>query len=105
VNEPTAGLDPRERNRFYNLLAEIGEQVIVILSTHIVEDVMDLCTNMAIIQKGQVLYQGSPQDAIAQLKWANLANLHRQNRTGRLRAALPGGFQQAGRRTPSSPCL
>jgi ABC-type multidrug transport system ATPase subunit len=68
VDEPTAGLDPGERNRFYNLLAEIGEQVIVILSTHIVEDVMDLCTNIAIINKGRVLYQGSPQDAIAQLK-------------------------------------
>jgi ABC-type multidrug transport system ATPase subunit len=67
VDEPTAGLDPGERNRFYNLLAEIGEQVIVILSTHIVEDVMDLCTNMAIINKGRVLYQGRPQDAIGQL--------------------------------------
>jgi len=67
VDEPTAGLDPGERNRFYNLLAEIGEQVIVILSTHIVEDVMDLCTNMAIIHNGKVLYQGSPQDAIARL--------------------------------------
>jgi ABC-type multidrug transport system ATPase subunit len=67
VDEPTAGLDPGERNRFYNLLSEIGEEIIVILSTHIVEDVMDLCTNMAIINKGQVLYQGHPQDAIAQL--------------------------------------
>lgn len=67
VDEPTAGLDPGERNRFYNLLAEIGEQVIVILSTHIVEDVMDLCTNMAIIHNGKVLYQGRPQDAITQL--------------------------------------
>lgn len=67
VDEPTAGLDPGERNRFYNLLAEIGEQVIVILSTHIVEDVMDLCTNMAIIHNGQVLYQGRPQDAITKL--------------------------------------
>jgi ABC-2 type transport system ATP-binding protein len=67
VDEPTAGLDPGERNRFYNLLAEIGEQVIVILSTHIVEDVTDLCTNTAIINNGQVLYQGRPQDAIAQL--------------------------------------
>jgi len=67
VDEPTAGLDPGERNRFYNLLAEIGEQVIVILSTHSVEDVTDLCTNTAIIHKGQVLYQGRPQDAIAQL--------------------------------------
>jgi ABC-2 type transport system ATP-binding protein len=67
VDEPTAGLDPGERNRFYNLLAEIGEQVIVILSTHIVEDVTDLCTNTAIISKGRVLYQGRPQDAIAEL--------------------------------------
>jgi len=68
VDEPTAGLDPGERNRFYNLLAEIGEQVIVILSTHIVEDVMDLCTNMAIIHEGRVLFQGRPDEAIAQLK-------------------------------------
>lgn len=68
VDEPTAGLDPGERNRFYNLLAEIGEQVIVILSTHIVEDVMDLCTNMAIIHLGRVLFQGRPDDAISQLQ-------------------------------------
>ncbi len=67
VDEPTAGLDPGERNRFYNLLAEVGEQVIVILSTHIVEDVMDLCTSMAIIHQGQVLYEGEPQAAIARL--------------------------------------
>lgn len=67
VDEPTAGLDPGERNRFYNLLAEIGEQVIVILSTHIVEDVMDLCTKMAIIHNGRVLYEGQPQEAIANL--------------------------------------
>jgi ABC-type multidrug transport system ATPase subunit len=68
VDEPTAGLDPGERNRFYNLLAEVGEQVIVILSTHIVEDVMDLCTNMAIIHEGKVLYQGEPMAAISELK-------------------------------------
>jgi ABC-type multidrug transport system ATPase subunit len=68
VDEPTAGLDPGERNRFYNLLSEIGEQVIVILSTHIVEDVMDLCTNMAIIHQGKVLFQGKPETAIAELK-------------------------------------
>jgi ABC-type multidrug transport system ATPase subunit len=67
VDEPTAGLDPGERNRFYNLLAEIGEQVIVILSTHIVEDVTDLCTNMAIIHEGKVLFEGKPDGAIAQL--------------------------------------
>ncbi|MFD2932936.1 ABC transporter ATP-binding protein [Spirosoma flavum] len=68
VDEPTAGLDPGERNRFYNLLSEIGENVIVILSTHIVQDVMELCNNMAIIHKGRVLYSGSPQDSVTQLK-------------------------------------
>ena len=68
VDEPTAGLDPGERNRFYNLLAEVGEQVIVILSTHIVEDVTDLCTKMAIIHEGRVLYEGQPDDAIKELK-------------------------------------
>ncbi|MBL7924608.1 MAG: ABC transporter ATP-binding protein, partial [Bacteroidia bacterium] len=57
-------LDPGERNRFYNLLSEIGEQVIVILSTHIVEDVKELCSQMAIIDKGRVLYAGSPDDAL-----------------------------------------
>jgi ABC-2 type transport system ATP-binding protein len=68
VDEPTAGLDPGERNRFYNLLAEIGEQVIVILSTHIVEDVLDLCSRMAIIHLGKVLFEGRPDDAIEPLK-------------------------------------
>ena len=67
VDEPTAGLDPGERNRFYNLLVQVGEQVIVILSTHIVEDVMDLCTDMAIIHEGKVLYEGAPQAAISEL--------------------------------------
>src|SRR4051794_11132831 len=59
VDEPTAGLDPGERNRFYNLLAEIGETVIVILSTHIVEDVTDLCSRMAIIHQGRLLFCGT----------------------------------------------
>jgi ABC-type multidrug transport system ATPase subunit len=63
VDEPTAGLDPGERNRFYNLLSEIGENVIVILSTHIVQDVMELCTNMAIIHEGRVLFAGAPDEA------------------------------------------
>src|SRR5579871_6196430 len=67
VDEPTAGLDPAERNRFLNLLSEVGEQVIVILSTHIVEDVMDLCTKMAILNGGRVLFEGRPDDAITQL--------------------------------------
>ncbi len=68
VDEPTAGLDPDERNRFLNLLSEIGEQVVVILSTHIVEDVTDLCPRMAMIAKGRVLVQGEPQAAIDQLQ-------------------------------------
>lgn len=68
VDEPTAGLDPEERNRFLNLLAEIGENVVVILSTHIVEDVTDLCPAMAIMNKGQVLLTGKPVDAIAALQ-------------------------------------
>lgn len=68
VDEPTAGLDPEERNRFLNLLAEIGEQVAVILSTHIVEDVTDLCPRMAIMNRGQVLLAGRPADAIAALE-------------------------------------
>jgi len=67
VDEPTAGLDPEERNRFLNLLAEIGERVVVILSTHIVEDVTDLCPRMAIIAQGQVLLSGEPLEAIRSL--------------------------------------
>lgn len=68
VDEPTAGLDPGERNRFYNLLSEIGENVIVILSTHIVEDVKELCSNMAIINNGQVLYAGTPEASLNALQ-------------------------------------
>jgi ABC-type multidrug transport system ATPase subunit len=67
VDEPTAGLDPEERNRFLNLLAEIGERVVVILSTHIVEDVTDLCSHMAIIGQGQLLLSGEPVEAIRSL--------------------------------------
>ncbi len=64
VDEPTAGLDPAERNRFYNLLSQIGENTIVILSTHIVEDVRTLCSDFAIICQGELLYKGTPDDAI-----------------------------------------
>jgi ABC-2 type transport system ATP-binding protein len=67
VDEPTAGLDPEERVRFHNLLADIGENVIVILSTHIVSDVSDLCGQMAIINKGRVLLTGAPQTLTARL--------------------------------------
>src|SRR5512137_1142601 len=67
VDEPTAGLDPEERNRFLNLLAEIGENVVVILSTHIVEDVADLCPNMAIIANGRIVKTGAPLELIASM--------------------------------------
>jgi len=67
VDEPTAGLDPEERVRFHNLLAEIGENVIVILSTHIVSDVSDLCAQMAIIDKGRVLLTGRPAELTRRL--------------------------------------
>jgi len=68
VDEPTAGLDPEERNRFHDLLSEIGENVVVILSTHIVDDVSDLCTHMAVLANGRVLVQGKPSELIAQLE-------------------------------------
>jgi ABC-type multidrug transport system ATPase subunit len=68
VDEPTAGLDPMERNRFHNLLSEIGENVIVILSTHIVDDVSDLCNDMAIILNGEVKLEGEPILLIERMK-------------------------------------
>ncbi len=67
VDEPTAGLDPTERNRFHDLLSEIGENIIVILSTHIVEDVSDLCSNMAIINRGELKLAGKPSQLIDNL--------------------------------------
>jgi len=68
VDEPTAGLDPAERNRFLNLLSSIGRDVIVILSTHIVEDVRELCPRMAIIANGTVLLEGSPTESLSALR-------------------------------------
>ncbi len=70
VDEPTAGLDPVERNRFYNLLSEVGEDTIVILSTHIVDDVKELCSGMAIINQGQVVVQGNPIQIMEKLQLA-----------------------------------
>ena len=75
VDEPTAGLDPAERRRFLNLLASIGREVTVILSTHIVEDVRELCARMAIIASGEVLLEGAPNDALGALEgqvWARV---------------------------------
>lgn len=68
VDEPTAGLDPQERHRFHNLLSEIGERVVVLLSTHIVDDVLDLCPNMAIIAAGTVQRQGAPAALVSELE-------------------------------------
>jgi len=68
VDEPTAGLDPGERNRFYNILSEIGENTIVILSTHIVQDVRELCTQMAVVDRGSVLFAGNTDDALLEVK-------------------------------------
>jgi ABC-2 type transport system ATP-binding protein len=98
VDEPTAGLDPEERNRFLNLLAEIGENVVIILSTHIVEDVTDLCPRMAIIAQGQVLLSGKPSDAMQSLEgrvWrktiANAAIEDYKSRLTVLSTRLAGG--------------
>ena len=68
VDEPTAGLDPEERNRFLNLLAEIGEQVVIILSTHIVEDVADLCPRMAVLAGGKIQLEGAPADLMQRME-------------------------------------
>ena len=68
VDEPTAGLDPEERNRFHNLLSDIGEHIVVILSTHIVSDVSDLCRHMAILHRGNVVQTGDPQTLVRQLE-------------------------------------
>ena len=68
VDEPTAGLDPAERNRFLNLLSGIGRNVVVILSTHIVEDVQELCSRMAIISQGQLLLEGKPSEALEKMR-------------------------------------
>jgi ABC-2 type transport system ATP-binding protein len=77
VDEPTAGLDPAERNRFLNLLSSIGREVTVILSTHIVDDVRELCPRMAIIAAGELLVEGAPSDALAALSgkiWSKLVS-------------------------------
>lgn len=77
VDEPTAGLDPQERNRFHNLLCEISENIVVILSTHIVEDVSQLCPNMAILIEGEIQLQGKPADLIADIDgsiWSKMIN-------------------------------
>ena len=83
VDEPTAGLDPEERNRFLNLLAEIGENVVVILSTHIVEDVSDLCPRMAVLAGGRIQLEGAPLELIQSTTRADLDEDDRARRARR----------------------
>ncbi|MEM6999462.1 MAG: ABC transporter ATP-binding protein [Pseudomonadota bacterium] len=89
VDEPTAGLDPVERRRFHNLLAEIGSDVAVILSTHIVEDVADLCTRMAIMANGQILKAGQPNDLIDNLRGRLWRRVVDREHDAQARAAVP----------------
>ncbi|WP_375561537.1 ABC transporter ATP-binding protein [Bernardetia sp. OM2101] len=101
VDEPTAGLDPTERNRFLNLLSEIGENRIVILSTHFVEDIRELCTNMAIMGQGKIITKGNPNELISTLKnciWTKMVEknevLHLKNRFQVISTKLIGGKTQ-----------
>jgi ABC-2 type transport system ATP-binding protein len=90
VDEPTAGLDPAERNRFLNLLSSIGREVTVILSTHIVDDVRELCARMAIIAAGELLLEGTPNEALAALKgkiWSKVVSTDDELRA--LEAQMP----------------
>jgi ABC-2 type transport system ATP-binding protein len=103
VDEPTAGLDPEERNRFLNLLAEIGENVVVILSTHIVEDVSDLCPAMAIICDGRIVKEGAPTDLVTQLDGPHLAQDHRQGRPGGGQGQVPGDLHPPAGRPHGDP--
>jgi ABC-2 type transport system ATP-binding protein len=89
VDEPTAGLDPAERNRFYNLLSHLGENTIVILSTHIVEDVSTLCSRFAIICLGEVLYSGEPDNAITTLEGRIYSKKIPQGEIDKYRADYP----------------
>jgi ABC-2 type transport system ATP-binding protein len=87
VDEPTAGLDPEERNRFLNLLAEIGENVVVILSTHIVEDVADLCPRMAVLAQGRIQLEGAPQELIARARGSVWAKTIRRDELEAMKAS------------------
>jgi len=89
VDEPTAGLDPAERRRFHNLLTRIGEDVVVILSTHIVEDVSDLCTRMAILGNGRILVEGEPAALIAKLEGRLWKQMVAPAEVAELRQRLP----------------
>jgi ABC-2 type transport system ATP-binding protein len=88
VDEPTAGLDPMERNRFHNLLSEIGENVIVILSTHIVDDVRNLCSNMVIMNQGTILLSGKPTETINNMNGKIWMKLIDKEQLGEIRTAF-----------------
>ena len=88
VDEPTAGLDPNERHRFLNLLSEVGEDVIVILSTHIVEDVRELCRRMAIINAGEVVLQGDPSEVLDDVRGHIWRKRIRKSELAALQAAM-----------------
>ena len=106
VDEPTAGLDPAERNRFLNLLSSIGRDVIVILSTHIVDDVRELCPRMAIIASGEVLLEGSPSEALAALEgqiWSKVVATDEELRA--VEAELEGDQYAPGRRPARDSCF
>jgi ABC-type multidrug transport system ATPase subunit len=111
VDEPTAGLDPAERNRFLNLLCSIGRDVTVILSTHIVEDVRELCSRMAIIADGEVLLEGVPSETLAALEgqiWSRLVDTDDELRTLEsqlhvISTHLAGGRHEVRVFAPSSP--
>jgi len=89
VDEPTAGLDPAERNRFYNLLSHLGENTIVILSTHIVEDVSTLCSRFAIICQGEVLYSGEPDKAMGEMQGRIYSKMIRKEDIIRYQSSYP----------------
>jgi len=89
VDEPTAGLDPEERNRFHNLLVSLGEEKVVILSTHIVEDVSELCANMAVLASGKILLQGNPHQLVSELTEKIWTKTVSQVQAQELEAQLP----------------
>lgn len=89
VDEPTAGLDPEERNRFHDLLCQVGENAVIILSTHIVEDVRELCPRMAILAKGRVMLEGEPGDLVARLAGRVWRRSVERSEVARYREAMP----------------
>ena len=89
VDEPTAGLDPEERNRFHNLLVSLGEEKVIILSTHIVEDVSELCLNMAVLGNGEILLEGNPLEVTDSLNGRIWRKLTSRAEAAELETALP----------------